>query len=148
MGVAEIVMERRIAAPIERVFRAWTEPERLSSWFMTGGKNRTQATVSDLRPGGSYEIQIDTGKMSFTVFGEYREVSPPNRLSFTWQWKHEGDEVEISLVTVDLQEDGDATLLTLTHSQLLCQESFDNHSEGWVQALRLLEDYVMASTHF
>ena len=46
----ELTMERTLAAPPERVFRAWTEPVELARWFAPNPELPTEAEV-DLRVG-------------------------------------------------------------------------------------------------
>jgi uncharacterized protein YndB with AHSA1/START domain len=65
-------MERRLAHPPSKVWRALTEPTELSQWFPA------TATKIDLRAGGS--IRLDDGdEMPIT------EVDPPQLLQFSWQ---------------------------------------------------------------
>ena len=70
-------------APRERVFAAWTEPERLKRWWGPGAFRTTEAEV-DLRPGGRYALTLEPGAMHLA--GEFREVVPPERLVYTWRW--------------------------------------------------------------
>jgi uncharacterized protein YndB with AHSA1/START domain len=50
----QAVIKRRVAAPRERVFQAWTKAEQLQRWFFptVGGDAVPQAEV-DLRGGGT-----------------------------------------------------------------------------------------------
>src|SRR5439155_22631885 len=69
-------------APREVVFAAWTEPERLKRWWGPGFFETVSAEV-DLRPGGRYELLLEPGSMR--LGGEFREVTPPQRLVYTWR---------------------------------------------------------------
>lgn len=46
---------RSFAAPREKVFRAWTDPEELKKWFGPVGYSTLIAEV-DLRVGGKYRL--------------------------------------------------------------------------------------------
>jgi uncharacterized protein YndB with AHSA1/START domain len=84
------VIKRRIAAPRERVFRAWTEAEHLQRWFFPSvdGEAVPQAEV-DLRVGGCYRIIMyaPNGNITAMVGGTYHEVHPPEKLVFSWVWE-------------------------------------------------------------
>src|SRR5206468_2541018 len=70
-------------APRDVVFAAWTEPEQLKRWWGPGIFETVFAEV-DLRPGGRYELVLEPGSMR--LVGEFREVTPPRRLVYTWRW--------------------------------------------------------------
>ena len=69
--------KRHYAVPVEKVFRAWTDPQALKQWF--GPSNDSQILVSetDLKVGGRYRIvmQMPSGEQH-RVGGVYREVVP------------------------------------------------------------------------
>lgn len=73
------------AAPA-RVFRAWTDPDEISRWFVPveGWSAPIDRISVDARPGGTWRVTMvdDTGEAYPAVF-HYREVSEPNRLVFT-----------------------------------------------------------------
>lgn len=64
--------------------------------------------------------------------GTYLEVTPPERVVFTWGWEGD-DEVPPGSTTVriDLAADGDATTLSLEHSGLPSDRAAVMHEEGW-----------------
>ncbi|HEX8169871.1 MAG TPA: SRPBCC family protein [Thermoanaerobaculia bacterium] len=51
----EILNMRRIGAPRERVFRAWTDPEQLARWWGPAGFTNTFHEF-DPRPGGAWRF--------------------------------------------------------------------------------------------
>ncbi len=130
-------IKRTLHAPREKVFEAWTDPEKLNRWFAPSDDYEVSAEC-DPRPGGSYRIQMThkDGNVH-TVVGEYREVKAPEKLVFTWSW--EDGSVQGSLVVVDFRDLGEATEVTLTHSGFPNAEWRDKHSEGWAGALSRLE---------
>ena len=70
------------------------------------------------------------------VSGVYREVVSNQKLAFSWNWASPREPK--SLVTIDLEPDGDGTLLTLTHEQIADDTVHDYH-RGWIGALGKLE---------
>ena len=118
-----LTLKRRLNAPPSKVFAAWTDPEKQAHWF---GPADTVA--------GSASAELDV-----KVGGIYREVTPDQRLVFTWAWRSTPERE--SLVSVALRPDGAATLLTLTHEQFFDQAARDGHERGWTGTLDRLERY-------
>ncbi len=74
---------RTFAAPRERVFQAWTDPEELKKWWGPDGYTTPSAEV-DLKVGGSYRFAMKPpGGEVFFLSGEYREVRAPEKLVYT-----------------------------------------------------------------
>jgi uncharacterized protein YndB with AHSA1/START domain len=78
------------------------------------------------------------------MVGEYREVKPPERLSFTWTTgnctpEHKGIQ---TLVTVELTEQKGGTLVELTHEGFPDTEICDKHDFGWNASFDALEKLV------
>ena len=131
--------KRRFDASPERVYAAWTDPEKIARWFgRVDLKPETMQAQTDLRVGGRYRISFDNAVGEyFEVGGVYREVVPNERLVFSWAW-HSTPERE-SQVTVTIKPDGTGTLLTLHHEQLFDQAAREGHERGWTGALEKLE---------
>jgi len=125
-GPGTIEIRRRLPAPVEEVFRWWTEADRLREWMSPIG---TVEAEVDLRVGGSLRIVMRGDGRVIDHVGEYVEIDPPRRLVFTWVSAFTG--AEPSLVTVELEPEGEgATQLRLVHSQL--PESIAaSHRDGW-----------------
>lgn len=51
----EFVIKRTFAAPLDRVWRAWTEPERMTQWWGPKGFD-CRIVKLELRPGGIVTI--------------------------------------------------------------------------------------------
>jgi uncharacterized protein YndB with AHSA1/START domain len=88
-GDLEIVMERTFDAPAQLIFDCWTKPEHIVNWF---GGPRTKITTCevDLRPGGAWKYVMEAVHVdgladwgSMTMFGTFREMSPPSLLVYT-----------------------------------------------------------------
>lgn len=137
-----LTLTRRIDALPEKVYAAWTDPEKIARWFGPAQvkAGSVQADI-DLRVGGRYRISFEAGDGEyFQVDGVYREVTPNARIAFSWAW-HSTPERE-SQVTVSLQPDGGGTLLTLRHEQFFDEAARDGHARGWSALLDKLEKYL------
>ncbi len=82
----DLVITRIIDAPIELVWKAWTDPKHVTRWW--GPKYYTSPNCKiDLREGGKYVFcmrapQDQGGQDSYTA-GVYKKIVPMERLEFT-----------------------------------------------------------------
>jgi uncharacterized protein YndB with AHSA1/START domain len=130
---AGITITRVFAAPRERVWREWTEPERFADWFGGPESEVPLSTVSmDVRPGGSWRLTMyaEPGRREIRWKGEYREVVEPERLVFTVS-DQPGDDAH-ELVTVVLTDLGDGrTELHFEQHGRLPPEVYEAAATGW-----------------
>lgn len=132
-----LTIKRRLKATPEKVYRAWTEPAQIARWWGPGPCEVLKAEA-DTRVGGRFRVIFRTGDgEEHNVGGEYSDVVPNERLSFSWSWISMPERV--SQVTVSLRPDGEGTMLTLHHEQLFNQASRDGHNRGWTESLDKLE---------
>jgi uncharacterized protein YndB with AHSA1/START domain len=93
-----VLIRRRYHAPIQDVWEACTDPERLNRWFLP--------VSGDLRAGGRFRLEGNAG-------GEILRCEPPRLLAVTWVYGDlPADEVELRL---SADPDGD-TVLELEHA--------------------------------
>jgi uncharacterized protein YndB with AHSA1/START domain len=139
-----LTIKRRIDAPPEKIFRAWTEPKKITRWF---GPEQVEVlhAEADARVGGLYRIvaRSPDGEQH-EVSGTYREVVPNEKLVFTWAWRSTPERE--SLVTVLLGADGGGTLLTLVHEQFFDEAARQRHEHGWNGSMDKLERLVLDLT--
>ena len=135
-----LTLKRRFNAPPEKVFSAWTDPKKLGRWFCPVACEPV-LTESDARVGGRYRIVVraQSGE-EHDVSGTFREVVPNRRLTFTWAWRTTPERE--SLVTIELEPDGDGTMLTLTHEGFFDEAARDRHQAGWGPILDRLNEVL------
>jgi uncharacterized protein YndB with AHSA1/START domain len=108
----EVVMTREVEAPRELVFDAWTKPEHVQHWMLGPSDWTMPVCEIDLRPGGAWRFvwgRADGTEMEMR--GEYREVTPPERLVSTESW---GGDWPETINTVTLSEEDGKTTITQT----------------------------------
>lgn len=135
-----LTIRRRLKAPPEKVFRAWTDPQQIMRWWGPTDFETVRAEV-DLRVGGRFrKVARGPEGHEHEASGVYREVVPNEKLVFTWAWRSTPERE--SLVTVALKPDGDGTVLILTHEQFFDEPTRDDHQRGWTGTLDKLERYL------
>jgi uncharacterized protein YndB with AHSA1/START domain len=126
-----LTITRVFAAPRDRVWREWTEPERFADWF--GGPDAEVPLDSvdmDVRPGGAWHATMFAGGREIRWKGEYVEVDPPGRLVLTIS--DQPDEAPGELLVVILGDLGDGrTELVLEQRGTLPPELYDATRNGW-----------------
>ena len=107
-GLERAFVERRIAAPPERVYALLTSAE---GWLRWQG---TEAEV-DARPGGALRVNVEGDGFAA---GRFEELVPVRRVVFTWGWEAAGHPIPAgsSRVEIELVPDGRGTRLRLTHT--------------------------------
>ena len=125
----QLTLNREFNLPVAKLFAAWTDPEVLSRWFAPGDMTVPE-TIADLRIGGRYRIVMENAeKQRYIVGGKYLEISPEQRLVFTWQWEDSPNVTKVELIFERIDEQ--RSLLSLHHSEFVDQESCDKHRQGW-----------------
>jgi uncharacterized protein YndB with AHSA1/START domain len=135
-----IRVERLLPASIEEVFDALTDATRMADWFSPVGRGEVQA---DAVVGGRLRVVMIDGGVRLEHDGEFLEVRPPTRLSFTWRSRFTGDRPTV--VTVDLSDENGKTRLVLRHDRLPPGERA-SHAGGWGAILDRLSAVVAAAT--
>lgn len=135
-GSIDIV--RHYEAAPETVWQAWTDPQALSRWFGPGEARPLTKVELDVRPGGRYTIAFSTPDgEEHQVSGEYVQVEPPRKLSFSWAWKSTPDRV--SFITVELQAGPGWTTMRFRHERFFDEAARDNHRGGWTATFARLD---------
>jgi uncharacterized protein YndB with AHSA1/START domain len=109
----EIAMTRVFNAPRDLVFRAHTDPALVSQWWGQRGST-TIVHKMDVKPGGAWRfVQKAPDGTEYGFRGEYREVVPPERLA--WTFEFEGMPGHILVETITFTEtDGKTTLTSVS----------------------------------
>ncbi len=143
-------LSRTLDATCERVFQAWTDPDKLSKWFHPDPSIKIISVKADARVGGKYRIQMKKPDGEFfTAVGTYHEIKPSERLVFTFAWEKDGSEPDFGepespemLMTLEFIPHGKQTLFVLTHEKFASVESRDHHEQGWTGYIDSLEKFV------
>ncbi len=118
-GVGHSVLLRRdYDAPIEDVWDALTNPERIGRWFLP--------ISGDYRLGGRYQFEGNAG-------GEILECERPRRLRVSWVYGEVSSPADVSEVVLRLAPAGDeATTVELEHTAIVPDEFWTTYGPGAV----------------
>jgi uncharacterized protein YndB with AHSA1/START domain len=142
-------VEREViySQPIERVWAALTEPERMRQWFCNAGAE------IDLRPGGEASFKWDHGTSRAIV----ETVDPPRQFAFRWTPGYKGEdpnrplaEQPLTLVAFTLEPVDGGTRLRLVESGFAGLDesrriaAFQDNDKGWDECLANLTNVLEA----
>lgn len=137
---AQVVQVFRV--PPETVFEALIDPEMISQW-MFGPNLRDEEILhiqNDPQVGGKFSFLVRRQGAEIDHVGEYLEVNPPRRLSFTWGIRQEASQ---SRVTIDLIETSGGCELILVHDlDPKWAEFVDRSVEAWSKMLSALASLI------
>ena len=130
-GDRQIHIVREFDAPRERVFEAFTDGEQLAQWW---GPHGTKMTVDklDARTGGDWRFLMEDSDGSETAFrGSFREVTPPERIAWTFEWS--GMPGYVSVDSTEFEDLGDGRTRVVTTSTFLFPEERDGMIEAGME---------------
>lgn len=139
-----IRLHRVLRAPVERVYRAFLDPDAMAKWLPPHGFTG-KVHEMDARVGGGY-------RMSFTNFssgrshafgGTYAELKPHERIRYTDRFDDPNLPGEME-VTIALRKVSSGTELDIVQEGVPAVIPVDGCYLGWQQSLSLLADLVEA----
>jgi len=144
----EVNFTRVFDAPLQLVFKAWTDARHVAQWWGPTGFTNPRCEL-DLRTGGA--IRIDMRGPDGTIYpmsGVYQEIVEPERIVFTSIALDEaGNPLFENLNTVTFAEQAGKTTITL---QTRVSKSTDKALQylkgmeiGWSMTLDRLEAHIM-----
>jgi uncharacterized protein YndB with AHSA1/START domain len=111
-------LRRTYDAPVDDVWDALTNPERISRWFLP--------ISGDLRLGGRYQFEGNAG-------GEIVSCERPHRLRVTWAYGEDIAPADVSELEVRLTSAGEqSTTLELVHTAVVPEDRWDEYGPGAV----------------
>jgi uncharacterized protein YndB with AHSA1/START domain len=129
-----IVLRRTYPSPIDDVWNALTDPDRIGRWFLP--------VTGDLRLGGRYQLQGNAG-------GQIMRCEPPHLLQVTWVMAENPTPADVSEVAVRLSpgDDPEQTVFELEHVAVVDPEWWGQFGPGavgvgWDLALLGLSMYL------
>ena len=152
-----VKIERTFDAPIEDVWRMWTDAAMFQKWYGPKGFSVPTAEM-DITQGGTRKIQMEMvtpeRTMSMWFIGVYKEVDAPKRLVYTESMcEPDGTLIppqamgmpeghpDVTEVIVDLREEGGKTHMTMVHWGVPAGTAGEG---GWMQAIDALGELLAA----
>ena len=108
----EVVVTRVLDAPRERVFQAYVDPKAIPEWWGPRGSTITVDRM-EVHPGGAWRfISKAPDGREHGFHGVFREIRPPERLTWTFEYEGMPGHVSVETITFDAVP-GDKTKVTV-----------------------------------
>lgn len=132
----KVVVSTTVAAPIGRVWDAYSNPEDIRAWNAASDDWHTTESRVDLREGGNFcsRMEAKDGSFGFDFEGTYTKVIPQQLIQYEFGGRD---------AAVEFKEAEDGVLVTVSF------DSEDSHSleqqrEGWQAILNRFKAHVEA----
>jgi uncharacterized protein YndB with AHSA1/START domain len=137
-------MERVLPAPPPVVFAAFSDPNELLKWWGPQGFT-TPSLKFQARVGETSRIEMQPPEGDpFYLTGEFREVDPPARLTYTFVWEDPDPDDIQTLVALSLGDLGKSTEVALTQGPFKTEARRALHRDGWMDCFDRLERLISA----
>lgn len=95
-----VTVEATVHAPVEKVWKFWTEPKHITKWNSASDDWHTPFAENDLKVGGKFlsRMEAKDGSFGFDFGGVYDEVELNERISYTLG---DGRKVGITFISQD-----------------------------------------------
>ncbi|MEO8151035.1 MAG: SRPBCC family protein [Bacteroidia bacterium] len=134
-ATATITVEATLNAPVEKVWKLWTEPQHITQWNNASDDWHTPHAENDLRIGGKFTSRMEAkdGSMGFDFWGVYDDVRKNEIIEYTM-----GDGRKAKIIFTN-QENS-------THVDVTFEAENENPVEmqrgGWQAILNSFKRYV------
>jgi uncharacterized protein YndB with AHSA1/START domain len=80
-----ITVEANVKAPVEKVWKLWTEPVHITKWNSASDDWHTPSAENDLRVGGKFSARMEAkdGSFGFDFGGVYNTVKTHEEIAYT-----------------------------------------------------------------
>jgi uncharacterized protein YndB with AHSA1/START domain len=132
----KITVETTVAAPIEKVWAAYTTPDDIKQWNAASGDWHTTSATVDLRVGGAFSSRMEAkdGSFGFDFAGTYTKIEQHRLIEYTF-----GD--RSAQVTFDNTAQGVRVQVTFDSEST---HSLEQQRAGWQAILDNFRRYVEA----
>ncbi len=137
-----VQLHRVLAAPPERVYRAFTDPEAMVKWLPPHGFTAKVHEI-DVRVGGGYKMSFTnfSTKSSQSFGGKYQEVKPNELLKYSDKFDDPNLPGEMQ-VTISFRKVIGGTELKITQEGIPDAIPAEMCYLGWQQSLILMAQLV------
>jgi uncharacterized protein YndB with AHSA1/START domain len=126
---ATFTLERRLKAPVRRVFQAWAEPASKRQWFACHEDWALLDYALDFRVGGSERNQVaDSDGVLHAYEARYIDIVADARIVFAYDMKLGESRISASLATILFAPAPDGTRMTFTEQVVFLDGYADNGS--------------------
>lgn len=132
----KITVETTVAAPMAKVWNAWTTPDDIKQWNAASDDWHTTTASVDLRVGGAFSSRMEAkdGSFGFDFAGKYNKIVPHELIEIAF-----GD--RIAVIEFIAKADGVVVRETFDAEET---HSIEQQQQGWQAILDRFKRHVEA----
>jgi uncharacterized protein YndB with AHSA1/START domain len=132
-----ITVQAVINAPVELVWKLYTEPEHVIKWNNASNDWHTPRAENDLKVGGRflYRMEAKDGSSGFDFNGTYKQVKANELIVYSMT---DGRQVEV----IFMKDDNDARTKIATTFEAENTNPIEMQRDGWQAILNNFKEYV------
>ena len=136
----KITVETTVDAPMEKVWRAYNNPQDIMQWNAASDDWHTTASSVDLRVGGAFSSRMEArdGSMGFDFAGTYTKIVPQELIEYSF-----GD--RMAQITFKDSPQGVVVRVTFDSEPT---NSIEQQRAGWQSILDNFKRYVEKSNSY
>ena len=137
MAAQAITVQSIVAAPLEKVWRAYTTPDDIKQWNAASEDWHTPSATVDLREGGVFSSRMEArdGSMGFDFAGTYTRIETHRLIEYDFGDRH---------ARVEFTPGEDGVRITVTFDAE-SEHPIDVQRDGWQSILDNFKRYVEGS---
>lgn len=129
-GERELRIERVFDASLDRVWRAYSEPQLVAQWWGRG--NHVDMVKYEFERGGHWRIEEHSEGRTHGFEGRFGDIEPKKRIRQTFEW--DGMPTHVSVDTAEFVDLGDGRTLIRGHTIFLTGEDRDGMVNAGMEA--------------
>jgi len=136
----KITVETTVDAPMEKVWRAYNNPQDIMQWNAASDDWHTTASSVDLRVGGAFSSRMEArdGSMGFDFAGTYTKIVPQELIEYSF-----GDR----MAQITFKESSQGVVVRVTFDSEPTN-SIEQQRAGWQSILDNFKRYVEKSNSY
>ncbi len=137
MAAQAITVQSIVAAPLEKVWRAYTTPDDIKQWNAASEDWHTPSATVDLREGGVFSSRMEArdGSMGFDFAGTYTKIETHRLIEYDFGDRH---------ARVEFTPGEGGVRITVTFDAE-SEHPIDVQRDGWQSILDNFKRYVEGS---
>jgi uncharacterized protein YndB with AHSA1/START domain len=135
-------MTRTLRAPPERVYQFFADASLLAKWWGPRGFSIPSIDFAP-RVGATYRIEMQPPEgEAFHLSGKFREVDPPSRLAFSFEWEPPDPDDQETVAQLSFQPVDDSTEIVFVQAPFKTEARRALHHDGWTESFDKLGELV------
>jgi uncharacterized protein YndB with AHSA1/START domain len=141
-----VTLSQTYDAPVDRVYRAWSQADELETWYVPGDETwKAHVEHLDFRVDGGKRLTFGPPEVTWTEDCRYLDIVPNKRICYSMTIDRGDTRISVTLVTVEFWRDGDGCGVRITDQGAWLDGEFqEGRDQGWREILGKLDAVVMS----